>query len=221
MNRTLRNILLSIGVIVIVNVIASASSNKPTIESVTSELEVKQNRLSLIQDSKAQLHEAANSLRALSYEESHEAISKLGETWSELNEEEGILTDSVAELSATKSRLEAEKAEKERIAAEKAAREKARGKYLGTFETTAYCHGSKTSTGVAPKVGTTIAVDPKVIPYGSKLRLVRKDTGEEIGIRIAQDCGGAIKGKRLDIFLGSESECRNWGRKNLDVYLID
>lgn len=98
------------------------------------------------------------------------------------------------------------------------------GTYIGTFDTTAYCeaeNGLTTSTGATATVGTTIAVDPRVIPYGTRVRMVRRDTGEDLGIRIAQDCGGAIKGNRIDIFLGSMGECNAWGHRMIDVYRID
>ena len=96
--------------------------------------------------------------------------------------------------------------------------------YIGVFDATAYCeaeNGLITSTGAIATVGTTIAVDPNIIPYGTHVRIVRRDTGEDLGIRIAQDCGGAIKGNRIDIFLDSLKECDDWGHRMVDVYKID
>ena len=216
MNKVLRNLLAVIIIIVIASIIAGASSST-TLWDVSNELEVKESRLTLVRESKEKLHHAAESLRYLSFEDDHSTISELQNTWTTLNDEESRLITEIDELKEKKASIEYEIAERER----KAAEEKAKGKYLGVFNTTAYCLHGTTSTGVTPRVGVTIAVDPKVIPYGSKLRLVRKDTGEEIGYRIAQDCGGAIKGKRLDIYLSSEKECRQWGRKNLEVYLVE
>ena len=57
-------------------------------------------------------------------------------------------------------------------------------------------------------------MDPKVIPYGSKVYI------EGIGTRIAEDCGGGIKGKMIDIFMSSNAECIKHGRRKLKVYLI-
>lgn len=51
-----------------------------------------------------------------------------------------------------------------------------------------------TSTGAIAKEGKTIAVDPAVIPYGSVVKI----NGNEY---VAEDCGGAIKGNKIDIFV--------------------
>lgn len=59
-----------------------------------------------------------------------------------------------------------------------------------------------------------IAVDPRVIPLGTKLYV------EGYGYAIAEDTGGAIKGNRVDLFFNSGSEAVNWGVKWVDVYVI-
>lgn len=83
-----------------------------------------------------------------------------------------------------------------------------------TVTATAYTHdGSRTKSGKWPKVGM-IAVDPKVIPLGTYLYV------EGYGFATAEDTGGAIKGNKIDIFLNSERECRNWGRRSTTVYII-
>ncbi len=80
---------------------------------------------------------------------------------------------------------------------------------------TAYTHtGNKTFTGVWPKVGT-VAVDPRVIPLGSRLYV------EGYGFGVAQDTGGFIKGNRIDVFLETEAETRRWGRKPVKVYILN
>lgn len=87
--------------------------------------------------------------------------------------------------------------------------------YLGEFETTHYTHtGNKCSTGVYPKVGRTVAVDPKIIPYGTYLYV------EGYGVRIAEDCGGAIKNNRLDIFVDSHQEAVQLGRKKVKIWKL-
>jgi 3D (Asp-Asp-Asp) domain-containing protein len=53
-----------------------------------------------------------------------------------------------------------------------------------------------TSTGVTAVEGKTIAVDPNIIPYGSTVLIDGKEY-------LAQDCGGAIKGNKIDVFVES------------------
>ncbi len=84
-----------------------------------------------------------------------------------------------------------------------------------SFEATAYTHtGNPTCTGVYPRVGT-IAVDPRVIPLGSKLWV------QDYGYGIAEDTGGLIKGNIIDLFMESKAECRNWGRRRVTVYILE
>ncbi|RDY28394.1 DUF348 domain-containing protein [Romboutsia weinsteinii] len=78
---------------------------------------------------------------------------------------------------------------------------------------TAYAGDGITSTGTVPKWGT-IAVDPSVIPYGTKVYI------PQFGMTfVAEDCGGAIKGNKIDIFMGSESEAYSWGRRTIDIVI--
>ncbi|MFD0770729.1 SH3 domain-containing protein [Bacillus sp. CGMCC 1.60114] len=60
-----------------------------------------------------------------------------------------------------------------------------------------------------------VAVDPKVIPLGSKIWV------EGYGEAIAGDTGGAIKGNRIDVLVGSDSAANKWGRKSVKVKIID
>lgn len=59
-----------------------------------------------------------------------------------------------------------------------------------------------------------IAVDPNVIPFGTKLYV------PGYGCAIAEDVGGAIKGNTIDVFFNSESEAINWGVKWIPVYIL-
>ncbi|WP_180234958.1 cell wall-binding protein EntA [Bacillus cereus] len=59
-----------------------------------------------------------------------------------------------------------------------------------------------------------IAVDPKVIPLGSKVWV------EGYGEAIAGDTGGAIKGNRIDVLVGSDSAAQKWGRKTVKVKIL-
>jgi 3D (Asp-Asp-Asp) domain-containing protein len=92
--------------------------------------------------------------------------------------------------------------------------------HLGRFKLTAYCPckkcsegwGNKTATGVRAIEGRTIAVDPRVIPYGSVVVI----NGKEY---VAEDCGGKIKGKKIDIYFESHSVAWKFGVQYADVYL--
>lgn len=80
---------------------------------------------------------------------------------------------------------------------------------------TAYAGHTITATGTKPKWGT-IAVDPKVIPYGTKVYIPQFNK-----TFVAEDCGGAIKGNKIDIFMNSKSEAYDWGRRNIDIVILD
>lgn len=93
---------------------------------------------------------------------------------------------------------------------------------LGTFRLTFYCNcssccgkwaGGRTASGTIPVQGRTIAVDPDVIPLGSRVLI----DGQEY---IAEDTGGAIKGNRIDVYMDSHKEALRAGVKNAEVYLL-
>ena len=79
----------------------------------------------------------------------------------------------------------------------------------------AYCTGNITATGTKPTFGRTIAVDPTVIPYGTRVYIKEFDK-----TFIAEDCGGAIKGNKIDIYMNTKEECINWGVRNLTIYIL-
>lgn len=70
-----------------------------------------------------------------------------------------------------------------------------------------------TASGLKSGFGV-VAVDPKVIPFGSLLYV------EGYGYAVAGDTGGAIKGERIDVFFYSMSQSNKWGIKNVKVYLL-
>lgn len=71
-----------------------------------------------------------------------------------------------------------------------------------------------TATGTIATVGRTIAVDPNFIPYGTQVEI------EGIGVRIAEDTGGAIKGDRIDLLFETHQEALNWGRQTKKVTIM-
>lgn len=72
-----------------------------------------------------------------------------------------------------------------------------------------------TATGTVPEEGRTVAVDPEVIPYGTELEI-----NGQPGY-IAEDCGGAIKGDRIDIFMTDVSRALQWGRQQVEVEIVE
>lgn len=80
------------------------------------------------------------------------------------------------------------------------------------------CNGSyagKTSTGAKPRVNRTIAVDPSVIPYGSRIKIEGLDYEF-----VAEDCGGKIKGKHIDVLVKNCTIARRLGKRtNVKVWI--
>lgn len=87
-----------------------------------------------------------------------------------------------------------------------------------TMQSTAYTGGTLTATGTKPVYNpggiSTIAVDPSVIPLGSKVYV------SGYGIAIAADTGGAINGNIIDLYFNSEADCIAWGRRNVTVEIL-
>ena len=99
------------------------------------------------------------------------------------------------------------------------------GEPLGEFKLTAYCPCAKccgkwangiTATGTTATEGRTIAVDPRVIPYGSTVTLYYEDG--TVHTYTAEDCGGAIKGNRIDVFFDDHQAARDFGVQTAYVY---
>lgn len=81
--------------------------------------------------------------------------------------------------------------------------------------------GAKTASGAVAKRGL-VAVNPKQIPYGSRLYIVADD-GTVYGYCTAADTGGFVtngSGTLVDLYMDSEGECRQWGRRNVTIYVI-
>jgi 3D (Asp-Asp-Asp) domain-containing protein len=78
-----------------------------------------------------------------------------------------------------------------------------------------------TATGTVARRGV-IAVDPKVISYGTKVYVTSKNgTSWIYGIATAEDTGGAMKGNKVDLFFDTLAECYQFGRRNAVVYILE
>jgi len=92
---------------------------------------------------------------------------------------------------------------------------------LGVFRTTGYCPcyqcsegwGRRTSSGAIARSSHTVAVDPRVIPYGSRLMI-------DGIIYTAEDCGGGVKGNHIDIFYDTHAQTRQHGTRRQEVFLV-
>ena len=94
-----------------------------------------------------------------------------------------------------------------------------------TMKATAYTHtdagcNKTTATGTTVRWGT-VAVDPRYIPYGTKMFIVTNDGSYIYGEAVAEDCGGAIKKDRIDLYMPTYSQCINFGRRTCTVYFLN
>lgn len=98
------------------------------------------------------------------------------------------------------------------------------GESLGEYLITAYCTcriccgvysgHNRTSSGTIPTTNRTLAVDTSVIPFGTRLVI----NGQ---VYVAEDRGGAIKGKRIDMFFYTHQEALRWGKRTMEVFLAE
>ena len=76
-----------------------------------------------------------------------------------------------------------------------------------------------TATGTKVRVGV-VAVDPSVIPYGTRMFIVANDGSYIYGLATAEDCGGSIIGNRLDLYMDTDAECFRFGVRECTVYFL-
>jgi 3D (Asp-Asp-Asp) domain-containing protein len=67
----------------------------------------------------------------------------------------------------------------------------------------------------------TIAVDPKVVSYGTRMFVVTNDGAYIYGLGTAEDCGGGVKGHHLDLYFPTLEECVQFGARIATVYFLD
>ena len=110
--------------------------------------------------------------------------------------------------------------------------------YLGNFKLTAYCPCTQccdkwgenrpvdedgytivgTASGARAYANHTIAVDPSVIPYGTTVIIERNGVFYKY---VAEDCGGSIKNKRIDVYFDSHSTACDFGVRYGNVYIVN
>lgn len=91
------------------------------------------------------------------------------------------------------------------------------------YDASAGCNGKwagKTASGIPLERGV-VAVDPKVIPLGTRLYIEAVDGSWTYGYAVAGDTGGAIKGNKVDLFMETYNECIQFGRRQCKVYVLN
>lgn len=91
-----------------------------------------------------------------------------------------------------------------------------------TGKATAYCGGGITATGQKAMPGR-IAVNPRQIPYGTKMYVVSSDGKWVYGYCVASDTGGFVKKRSAiaDLYMHSYNDCMQFGRRNVDIYILE
>ena len=88
------------------------------------------------------------------------------------------------------------------------------GASRGAFSATAYCFSGRTAMGHGVRRGL-IAADPRVLKMGSRVYV---SAGQWSGTYLVSDTGGAIKGKKIDIWVPGCAEARRFGRRSVQIY---
>ena len=96
--------------------------------------------------------------------------------------------------------------------------------YIGNYSITHYCTeryahicgtgNGITATGTVVTAGRTVAVDPSVIPYGTTMYI------EGYGFRVAEDCGGAVNGRHIDMAVDTHANALAMGSRNSGVWIL-
>ena len=203
-NKILSIVLLTIFVIAIIYGIITQNVKAETIEQYEIKIEENNNRITALEEIKTQLHVTAELLRNNNFV-NNGLDASLSQKWHECHDNQISLVNENAELEDKITKLKNKK------------------RHVGNFKITHYCpcktcNGSWngiTASGTKVTPYKTIAVDPKIVPLGSKVYI------EGYGIFIAEDTGSAIKGNKIDLCVGSHSEAYARGvLHNVPVYII-
>ena len=101
-------------------------------------------------------------------------------------------------------------------------------RYSKVLEVTATAYSAEehytnqwTASGARARVGL-IAVDPRVIPLGTRMYITSMDGKSWVyGYAVAADTGGAIKGNKIDLYFDTVRECNKFGRRKAKVYILE
>ena len=97
-----------------------------------------------------------------------------------------------------------------------------RGNYSYCIQMVATAYSAPKSAGTASGLRVAvgrIAVDPRVIPLGTKLYIESLDGSKDYGYAVAADTGSAIKNNKVDLFFDTNREACNWGQRSVKVYV--
>ena len=196
----------------------TSNASNLTIAECEDAIRANNEKIEQCEEIKKQLHITAEEIRKQEFYDV-EFVNSLSAKWLAQEDYQNFLRGANAELEKILGELRSATKKDDKVAP--------KHEYIGNFKITHYCICKKccgkspshpsygiTATGTKATPGRTIAVDPRKIPYGTKV-IINGHT------YIAEDCGGAIKGNRIDICVSSHSEALQKGVKNnVPVYIV-
>lgn len=229
----LKRILITIVIIaifVIATIIGSCvgKAESLTIKECEDAIRANEEKITQCEQIKNQLHITADLIRKQEFYDV-DFVNSLSAKWIAQDNYQSTLRDANIKLRITLGNLHSSETNQETIVETQPTTNQVTEvhEYIGNFKITHYCICKKccgkspshpyygiTATETRATPGRTIAVDPRKIPYGTKV-IIDGHT------YIAEDCGGAIKGNRIDICVASHSEALQKGVKNnVPVYIV-
>lgn len=203
-NKIASIILLVVVILAFVYGVLTQDAMAITVEEYQAKIEENNNKIQTLEEIKAQLHITAQLLRDNDYV--NNSLDKaLSEKWHECN---NMMLNKQTENEVLYNKIKVLQSEKKQ--------------FIGHFKISHYCpcskcngsYGNKTALGTKIEPYRTIAVDPKIIPLGSKVEI-------QGSVYVAEDTGGAIKGNRIDVCVASHSEAYRKGLlRNVPVYIV-
>lgn len=209
-NKIKRLVISCLSIMAVGSITAGAASvdTKAKIDDVTAQMKTYQSYMDYA-------HSHAEAVRSTGADDDHEVIQSAKVLWNDASDNYNELVKQYNSLTAQyKIEVAAEEAAKKK-------QEQANGKFVSRMKCTFYTGswdegGSITALGTPVTPWYSVAVDPNVIPLGSKLRIEGFD-----GITFyACDTGSAIKNNIIDIAVGSKSEANRLGIQYHNVYII-